>query len=86
MDITRISAENASASVRPSGTETERAQLAQAVTTIRNANIFSPENKMTIVTDPATRRPVLRVVDRNTDELITQLPSEDVLRLAQQLR
>jgi len=36
--------------------------------------------------DRSTQRPIIQIVDLETDEVIAQIPSEHVLKLAQDLR
>lgn len=40
------------------------------------------DNEMTFALDRDTRRTVVRIVDRQTREVIRQIPSEEILRMA----
>ena len=61
-------------------------RLAQAIRQINNSNIFSPQNELTFILDRTTRRPITRVVNRDTHEVVAQLPPEYVLQLASELQ
>ena len=65
---------------------TRYSQLPQAVRLVNNSNIFSPENELTLAMDRTTHRPITRIVNRNTHELVMQLPPEYILELASQLQ
>jgi uncharacterized FlaG/YvyC family protein len=56
--------------------------LLQAVKAVNAAQIFGPENEVTFIRDRATNRLVTRVVNRDSHELVLQIPSEQVFRLA----
>ena len=64
----------------------EQRELIQAVKALNAAELFGQNNELTFVLDRETRRPVVRIIDRNTNELIRQIPPEYVLRLAQDLK
>ncbi len=50
-----------------------------------NASGILGQNQLVFVMDRQTHRPVFRVVDRSTQQVVTQIPPEYVLRLAQDL-
>lgn len=58
---------------------------AQAVTAINSARLFGQDNELTFAMDRATKRTVVRLVDRKTGDVIRQVPSETILRLAETL-
>ncbi len=58
--------------------------LIQAVKAVNAAQIFGPENEVTFIRDRATNRLVTRVVNRDSHELVLQIPSEQVFRLAEE--
>ena len=64
----------------------ERRELVQAVKAVNGSEMFGPENELLFQKDPETKRFVARVVNRRTREIISQVPEEYVLRLAQDLR
>ena len=44
--------------------------------------MFGPENELRFLKDPQTHRIVVKLVNRTTHEVLSQLPPEYVLRLA----
>ncbi|MGH9661648.1 MAG: flagellar protein FlaG [Bryobacteraceae bacterium] len=58
----------------------------EAVHAINASNTLGDERELTFSLDRETQRPVLRIVDRVTREVIQQIPDERALRLAQDLR
>ena len=65
---------------------TERRELVKAVRAINATEFFGENYELTFVMDRETRRPLLRIVDRQTREIIRQLPPEYSLRLAAEIR
>jgi len=63
----------------------EHRELIQAVKALNAAELFGQNQELTFALDRETRRPVVRIVDRETKEVIRQIPPELVLRLAQDL-
>lgn len=61
-------------------------EVIQAVSSINSAELFGQDAELTFQLDRETRRPVVRIVNRKTRELIRQVPQEAVLRMAEQLR
>lgn len=64
----------------------EQREIIQAVKAVNAAELFGQNSELTFVLDRETRRPVVRIVDRTTNELIQQIPPEYVLRMAQDLK
>jgi len=56
----------------------------QAVKAVNSADLFGPENEITFVKDPNSNRLLTRVVTRDSHELVAQIPSEEVLRMAEE--
>lgn len=73
------------ASVTPERTAEQR-EVIQAIKAVNAAELFGENSELTFVLDRETRRPVVRIVDRQTNELIQQIPPEYVLRMAQELK
>ena len=46
------------------------------------AQLFGSENEVSFVLDRSSRRAVARIVNRETGELVAQIPSESVLQMA----
>jgi uncharacterized FlaG/YvyC family protein len=59
--------------------------LLEAVRSVNTAQLFGPDEILTFVRDRATARPVLRVVSKDTGDVIAQIPAENVLRMAEEL-
>lgn len=57
--------------------------VAVAVRTLNESGIAGTGREVTFSLDPATRIPVVKVVDKDTQEVITQWPSDYALRLAE---
>ena len=62
----------------------ESKQLLQAAKTVNASGVLG-QNELVFIVDRQTHRPVLRVVDRTTHQVVSQIPPEYVLRLAQDL-
>ena len=61
-------------------------ELIQAVKSVNAAEHFGPDSQLTFVLDRHTQRPIMRVVNSRTKEVIQQIPSEYVLELAKRSR
>lgn len=64
----------------------ERRELLQAVRVLEKAQVAGEGNELRLALDRETKRPVVRIVNRETGELIQQFPTEEVIRLAQRLK
>jgi flagellar protein FlaG len=64
----------------------EQRELIQAVKAVNVADLFGQNSELTFVLDRETRRPLVRLIDRDTNEVIRQIPPEYLLRLAEELR
>jgi uncharacterized FlaG/YvyC family protein len=60
--------------------------VAAAVRTINESGIVGPDRQVTFSTDAATRELVVRVVDKQSKDVLVQWPSEYALNLAQEYR
>ena len=65
---------------------TERRELVKAIKAINATEFFGENYELTFVLDRETHRPLMRIVDRQTREVIRQLPPEYAVRLAQEMR
>lgn len=63
----------------------ENRALIQAVKAINGAELFGSNSELRFVVDRETQRPVIRLVDRETRDVIRQIPPEYILRLAEEL-
>jgi flagellar protein FlaG len=70
-------------------TEANRADpatIVRAVEQINASSLIGEKNELTFSFEQDSRRPILRIVDRETKEVIRQVPQEYVLRLARSLK
>ena len=64
----------------------ERRDLVRAVHAINATELFGENYELTFVFDRQSKRTLIRIIDRETKEVIRQLPNEYALRIASQLR
>ncbi len=64
----------------------ERTVLVQATKAANELQAFGPTSEVTFRLDRVTHKAVLQIVDRQTREVISQLPPEYLLRIAAQLK
>jgi uncharacterized FlaG/YvyC family protein len=90
MDIAAISRNvemlRAPATVIPAGKAAESRQVAQAVKTVNGAEMSGQDSELMFRMDPATERMVIQWVNPRTREVISQMPREYLLRLAEDLK
>ena len=90
MDITAVSrgevGVHAPAPVAPVDRTAEHRQVVQAVKAVNGTEMFGPENELRFQRDPQTKKMVVKVVNRATREVLSQVPEEYVLRLAEGLQ
>jgi flagellar protein FlaG len=87
MDITSLQPAGSppAASPRVSVQEAaQRRQVLQAAQSVNESGVLG-QNQLVFALDRETHRPVIRIVDRTTQQVITQIPPEYVLQLAQNL-
>lgn len=60
--------------------------IVHAVRALNAAEMFGQDNLLTFQRDLQSRQMVLRVVNQETDEVVLQIPSEQVLRMAEDLK
>jgi uncharacterized FlaG/YvyC family protein len=61
----------------------EQTRLIQAVKSVNQSGIFGSSDELTFSSDAETGRPVIRLVNKATKEVIRQIPAEYLLRLAE---
>ena len=87
MDITAVNraAHSAPTQVTPVPVDhaAENREVVQAVKALNNTEMFGEDNQLRFQRDPLTKRMVVQVVNSKTNEVISQIPQEYVLRLAQ---
>ena len=64
----------------------QQRHLIQAVKAINASELLGEHNELTFVLDRTTHRTLVRVVNKDTREVVMQIPSESVLRMAQELK
>jgi len=87
MDITSLqpAVSLAAASSQVSVAEAaQRRQLLQAANSVNESGVLG-QNQLVFLLDRQTHRAVIRVVDRTTHQVVSQIPPEYVLQLAQDL-
>lgn len=70
------------ASAVPVEKAAEKREVIQAVKALNNTQMFGQDNELTFQKDPDSQRMVVRVVNKKTKEVVSQIPPEYVLRLA----
>jgi flagellar protein FlaG len=63
----------------------EQQRMIQAVKAINTAELFGDASELTFTFDRHSRKMILKLVDRETKEVIRQIPPEYLLRLAEDL-
>jgi uncharacterized FlaG/YvyC family protein len=90
MEISAIdrSAQGSSVPAAPAPVDqaAENREVVRAVKALNGTEMFGQDNLLTFRKDPETQRMVIRVVNRKTEEVVTQIPPEYVLRLAEDLK
>ncbi|MCU1238162.1 MAG: hypothetical protein JWP63_6129 [Candidatus Solibacter sp.] len=90
MDITAVNRGevglHAPAPVAPAEKTAEHRLVVQAVKAVNGTEMFGSENELRFQKDPHSNRMVVKVVNRKTSEVLSQMPSEYVLRLAEEVR
>ena len=88
MSISSLSSLNNWATVPSAAADSatiERRQLIQAVRIVNESGSLG-ENLLTFTVDSHTRRTISRIENRDTHEVVLQIPPEYVLRLAEEVR
>lgn len=63
---------------------TEQQKLIQAVHQVNGSQVFGESNELTFSLDRRSGKPVMKLIDRKTKEVVRQIPPEYVLRLAEE--
>ena len=89
-EIQGLGSKSPAAREGPQGTHPEQAaknrELLQAIRTINEGGGVGPTSELRFAFDPKTGQPLIKIVDRVTNEVITQVPSEVTLRAAEILK
>ena len=81
-----VNAPVAAAPEIPADTAAENRSIVQAVQALNGTEMFSHDNTLTFQRDPDSHRMVIQVINRVTHEVISQIPPEYLLRLAEDLK
>jgi flagellar protein FlaG len=65
---------------------TQTRDVIQAVKALNATEMFGDENQLTFHMDQQSRRMVIQIVNRNTKEVISQIPAEYLLALSEDLK
>jgi flagellar protein FlaG len=61
-------------------------EVVQAVKALNETEMFGQDNQLRFQKDPRTGRIVVKVVNNKTNEVVSQIPAEYLLSLAQDLK
>jgi uncharacterized FlaG/YvyC family protein len=64
----------------------DQRDLIKAVRAVNAAELFGQDNQVTFLLDRSTRKAVVRIVNKSTHEMVAQIPSETVLRMAEEIK
>ena len=70
----------------PSPATQDQRDLIKAVKAVNAAELFGQDNQVTFLLDRSTRKAVVRIVNKSTHEMVAQIPSETVLRMAEEIK
>ncbi|MGB7761436.1 MAG: flagellar protein FlaG [Bryobacteraceae bacterium] len=70
----------------PSEIASQNREVIQSVKALNGSAMFGQDEELDFQMDSATKRMVVRVINSNTKEVISQIPPEYVLNMAQNLR
>ena len=89
MDLTAISGVTGAYAPAPTVTvdkTAEKREVVQAVKAVNGAEMFGADNELRFQKDPETNRLVVVVINKKTREVLSQVPEEYVLRLAEDMK
>ncbi len=64
----------------------DQRRIVQAVKALNATEMFGEDSELTFVLDRQTHRPLVRIIDKKTNEVIRQIPPEYALRMAEYLK
>ena len=64
----------------------ENRSVVQAVKTLNGAEMFGRDNLLMFQRDPESKRMVIQVINQKTHEVVSQIPPEYLLRLAEDVK
>jgi uncharacterized FlaG/YvyC family protein len=60
--------------------------VVQAVKALNSTEMFGEQNELVFQMDPQAKRMVMQIVNRQTKEVVSQIPPEYVLRLSEDMK
>jgi uncharacterized FlaG/YvyC family protein len=89
MDITAVNRSlpiaPAPAAATPVENSPSNRDVVQAVKALNGTDMFG-ENELTFQKDPQTHRMVIKIINRDTQEVVMQIPPEYVVQLAEDIK
>lgn len=76
----------AAAMAVPVDKASENREVVQAVKALNHTEMFGQDNDLVFQKDPQSQRMVVKVINRKTKDVISQIPPEYVLALADDLK
>ena len=73
------------AAVQSAKEKAEQRELVQAVKAVNASGVMGSDQELTFSLDRQAKKMVVKVVDRKTQEVLLQIPDEQVLRMAEML-
>jgi flagellar protein FlaG len=90
MEISPVSrnvpAVSAPSSAIPVDQAAENREAVRAVKALNGTEMFGEDNQLRFQRDAETQRMVIRVINAKTGDVVSQIPAEYVLRLAEDLK
>ena len=89
MDITPVNGTSAPVGVAhdvPPQQAAENRSIIQAVKAVNETEMFGQDNHLAFQRDPASQRMVIQMINQKTHEVVSQIPPEYVVRLAEDLK
>ena len=69
----------------PQPANADQRALIQAVKSVNAAELLGQDKELTVVKDRATKRIAVRIISKDTGDIVAQIPAEDVLRMAEEV-
>lgn len=70
----------------PPEQQQQNREIIQAVKALNATAFLGQDNELTFLMDRGTRRPIIRIVNRKTREVVRQIPAEYLLQMAESSR
>ena len=87
MDVTAVQGPGPAPAPTPVDAEraAENRTIITAIKAINASELSGSNSEITFVIEPSTKRPILRLVDKKTRDVIRQIPPEYMLRMAEEI-